>query len=187
MAPEEGSERSFLARSYERHFNERPYLRHTCYLFVTKTTPERMRQKALDLLAKWNGEMNEHLPEPLIYQAWMRAVQDRLIRDDIGPMADEFPHIEPDFLERVFRNIDGAQAWCDVIQSAAVESCTDIARLALDEALVLLARQAGAELYIGSSNFAGVYGNPVQLTGRQVQAQHGMRIGFGDPQLAGGK
>ena len=44
MAPEEGSERSFLARSYERHFNERPYLRHTCYLFVTKTTPEQMRQ-----------------------------------------------------------------------------------------------------------------------------------------------
>ena len=43
-APEEGSERSFLARSYERHFTERPYLRHTCYLFVTKTTPERMRQ-----------------------------------------------------------------------------------------------------------------------------------------------
>ena len=43
-APEEGSERSFLARSYERHFNERPYLRHTCYLFVTKTTPERIRQ-----------------------------------------------------------------------------------------------------------------------------------------------
>ena len=44
MAPEEGSERSFLARSYDRHFNERPYLRHTCYLFVTKTTSERMRQ-----------------------------------------------------------------------------------------------------------------------------------------------
>ena len=43
-APEDGSERSFLARSYERHFNERPYLRHTCYLFVTKTTSERMRQ-----------------------------------------------------------------------------------------------------------------------------------------------
>ena len=42
--PNDGSERSFLARSYERHFNERPYLRHTCYLFVTKTTPERMRQ-----------------------------------------------------------------------------------------------------------------------------------------------
>ena len=43
-APENGSERSFLARSYERHFNERPYLRHSCYLYVTKTTSERMRQ-----------------------------------------------------------------------------------------------------------------------------------------------
>ncbi|MEG1339622.1 MAG: TonB-dependent receptor [Pseudomonas sp.] len=38
----------------------------------------------------------------------------------------------------------------------------NVPALALDEALVLLARQAGAELYIGSSNFAGVYGNPVQ-------------------------
>ncbi|WP_418692244.1 TraG family conjugative transposon ATPase [Alistipes putredinis] len=43
-APEDGSERSFLARSYERHFNERPYLHHSCYLYVTKTTSERMRQ-----------------------------------------------------------------------------------------------------------------------------------------------
>lgn len=43
-APEDGFEQSFLARSYERHFNERPFLRHTCYLYVTKTTPERMRQ-----------------------------------------------------------------------------------------------------------------------------------------------
>ena len=29
---------SFLDRSFERHFNERPYLAHRCYLFLTKTT-----------------------------------------------------------------------------------------------------------------------------------------------------
>jgi hypothetical protein len=29
---------SFLSRSFERHFNERPYLNHACYLFLTKTT-----------------------------------------------------------------------------------------------------------------------------------------------------
>ena len=34
----------FLSRSFERHFNERPYLYHTCYLFLTKTTKERSRQ-----------------------------------------------------------------------------------------------------------------------------------------------
>ena len=38
-------------------------------------TPERRRQRALALLAEWNGEMNEHLPEPLIYAAWMRELQ----------------------------------------------------------------------------------------------------------------
>ena len=29
---------SFLSRSFERHFNERPYLKHSCYLYLTKTT-----------------------------------------------------------------------------------------------------------------------------------------------------
>lgn len=32
---------SFLSRSFERHFNERPYLNHYCYLSLTKTTKER--------------------------------------------------------------------------------------------------------------------------------------------------
>ncbi|WP_149142248.1 penicillin acylase family protein [Gemmobacter caeruleus] len=108
-----------------------------------KGTPERLRQRALDLMAKWNGEMNEHLPEPLIYQAWMRSLQDRLIRDDIGPMADEFTHFDPVFLERVYRNLDGAGAWCDVVQSAVVESCSDLARIALDEALLRLSERYG--------------------------------------------
>jgi conjugation system TraG family ATPase len=37
---------SFLSRSYERHFNERPYLSHTCFLYLTKTTRERMRMQS---------------------------------------------------------------------------------------------------------------------------------------------
>ena len=37
---------SFLDRSFERHFNERPYLAHRCYLYLTKTTKERMRQQS---------------------------------------------------------------------------------------------------------------------------------------------
>mgnify|MGYP000803339399 CR=1 FL=1 len=37
---------SFLSRSFERHFNERPYLKHTCYLYLTKTTRERSRMQS---------------------------------------------------------------------------------------------------------------------------------------------
>jgi penicillin amidase len=109
-------------------------------------TPARQRQIALSLLSEWNGEMNEHLPEPLIYAAWLRALQARLITDDLGPVAKSFRHVEPLFIERVFRNVDGAAAWCDVRQSAPQESCEDMARLALDDALVWIAERYGDAL-----------------------------------------
>ena len=109
-------------------------------------TPERLRQRALILLAEWNGEMNEHLPEPLIAEAWLRAVQKRLIQDELGAMSENFTHISPVFIERVYRNVGGAGVWCDVIQSAVVESCTDIARIALDEALLELTEKYGPNL-----------------------------------------
>ena len=109
-------------------------------------SPARQRQIALSLLAEWNGEMNEHLPEPLIYASWVRALQKRLIEDDLGPLANEFKRVEPLFLERVFRNVDGAAAWCDVQQSAPVETCTNMARLALDDALVYISENYGNAL-----------------------------------------
>ncbi len=37
---------SFLAKSYQMHFNERPFLNHYCYLFITKTTKDRMRMQS---------------------------------------------------------------------------------------------------------------------------------------------
>ncbi|MDA8747504.1 penicillin acylase family protein [Litoreibacter sp.] len=106
-------------------------------------TPERRRQQALDLMASWNGEMSEHLPEPLIYAAWLRTLQQRLIRDEIGPLSMEFAHMEPLFIERVFRDAGGAAIWCDVIQSAATETCSDLSRQALDEALIWLVEKYG--------------------------------------------
>lgn len=109
-------------------------------------TPERRRQRALALLAEWNGEMNEHLPEPLIYAAWMRELQQRLIRDEIGPLADAFQKLEPIFIERVYRDIGGASRWCDITQSTAVETCTDTARAALDDALQWLEERYGPDL-----------------------------------------
>jgi len=109
-------------------------------------TTERRRQQALELLAEWNGEMNEHLPEPLIYAAWLRELQDRLIRDELGPLARAFVQVEPLFLERVFRDIDGASAWCDVVQSSETETCAEMARLALDDALLWIAERHGTNL-----------------------------------------
>ncbi|VDC31936.1 penicillin acylase family protein [Pseudogemmobacter humi] len=109
-------------------------------------TPGHFRQRALDLLAKWNGEMSEHLPEPLIAEAWLRALMDRLIQDELGPLATNFSRPDPVFIERVYRDVGGAAKWCDVVQSAPVETCTDMARMALDEALIRLAETYGPNM-----------------------------------------
>ena len=94
---------------------------------------------ALKLLANWNGDMNEHLPEPLIYASWLRALQTRLIQDELGILQKEFTHVQPLFIERAFRNINGAASWCDVLQSEKVETCSEMAEIALDDALIWLA------------------------------------------------
>ena len=46
----------------------------------------------------------------------------------------------------MFRDTDGAAAWCDVRQSAPTETCTDMARLALDDALVWIGEKYGTAL-----------------------------------------
>ena len=111
----------------------------------TNTSLDR-RQVALELLGNWNGEMNEHLPEPLIYAAWIRALQIRLIEDELGPLHEKFSQVEPLFIEKVYRDIAGAGQWCDVAQSTRVETCAEIARLALDDALAGLEKTYGSEI-----------------------------------------
>ena len=113
---------------------------------VPADSPAGRRQTALDLLANWNGEMNEHLPEPLIYAAWLRALHKRLIVDELGPLHEAFTHAEPLFIERVFRDVAGAGIWCDVAQSRRQESCAEMSRLALDDALAELVETYGSEI-----------------------------------------
>ena len=56
-------EMTFLERSSELHFNERPYLEHSCDLYLTKTTKQRARQQSnFSTLCRGNiipGEVNK--------------------------------------------------------------------------------------------------------------------------------
>ena len=107
---------------------------------------ERLRFDAVSMLASWNGEMNEHLPEPLIYSTWMKFLQKKLIEDELGPISSRFASINPIFIEKVFRDIGGASKWCDIKHSNASETCSEIAAASLDEALSWLQEKYGKNL-----------------------------------------
>ncbi|MEO1511308.1 MAG: penicillin acylase family protein, partial [Planctomycetota bacterium] len=50
---------------------------------------------------------------------------------------------QPVFVERVFRNVDGAGIWCDIDKTSRRETCAEIAGLALDDALAALSARYG--------------------------------------------
>jgi len=104
------------------------------------------RREALNLLSQWNGDMGQHDPEPLIYAAWVRALQRRLIADELGQLSGSITRVNPLFIERVFRNVDGAGIWCDVGPSLEIETCRQIASVALDDALQELATAYGSDI-----------------------------------------
>ena len=104
------------------------------------------RAEAMALLDGWDAAMLEDRPEPLIYAAWMRALQQHLAADELGDLMDAFTHPNPIFLERVLRDTDGASAWCDDGATSEIENCADVVGMALDSALDRLAENPGGAL-----------------------------------------
>lgn len=105
-----------------------------------------MRREALELLAGWNGEMDQHGPEALIFNEWMRALTRRLAQDELGALFEDLAGVRPLFIERVYRNIEGASVWCDVNKTPERETCRQAASIALDDALARLARDYGGDV-----------------------------------------
>lgn len=104
------------------------------------------RQRAVERLKLWNGEMGEHGPEPLIFAAWFRALQRRLAEDELGPLFDRVAAADPLFIERVLRDVGGAGIWCDISKTKAAEGCAEMVRLALDDALAELRTLQGGRI-----------------------------------------
>ncbi|MGQ2985061.1 TraG family conjugative transposon ATPase [Flavobacterium sp.] len=74
---------SFLGKSYQQHFNERPFLNHYCYVFLTKTSKDRMRmQSNFSTLCKGTLIPKEILDKDAIHR-FMEAVAqfERIIND----------------------------------------------------------------------------------------------------------
>ncbi|MEM9046346.1 MAG: penicillin acylase family protein [Pseudomonadota bacterium] len=104
------------------------------------------KDQALEALRNWTGEMNQHGPEPLIFSEWMRQLTRRLALDELGPLFKEIEGPRPLFVERAFRDVDGAGVWCDIDKTPEEETCAEIAELAFDDALAQLTAEFGSQI-----------------------------------------
>ncbi len=85
----------------------------------------------VDRLAAWDGQMQSERPEPLVYSAFMRALEHKLADDELGELGQEFGRPSPVFIARVFSDVGGAATWCDDSRTSDNESCADSAEQAL--------------------------------------------------------
>jgi len=107
---------------------------------------KKIRRLSLDMLANWNGEMSEYLSEPLIYVSWMKKLQERLMKNNLGGLSNQFTVLDPDFINRVFQDIDGASRWCDLINTTQKETCIDMARQSFNLTILELIETKGAKI-----------------------------------------
>jgi len=105
-------------------------------------------QLALARLLAWDGAMRADAPEPLLWHAWLRRLRLRIFADDLGDLADEMVAANERTLAtlNVLRGATHARDWCDDRTTERIETCSDMAATALDEAVTELAQQSGRDV-----------------------------------------
>lgn len=108
---------------------------------LIKVKPNATRAvQAYTMLSYWNGEMKRDRPEPLIFNAWMRALTKAVYADELGDLFKAYWGMRPVFMKNVL--MGGQDHWCDNVKTKARESCDQLILQSLTDALAEL----GAEM-----------------------------------------
>ena len=91
-------------------------------------------------LGGWDGTMDRRLAEPLVFVAWLRALNRRLYADETGAAFPGLWRLRPVF---VLETLKRGAAWCDDVATPPRETCPEIVGEALDDALAELRARFG--------------------------------------------
>ena len=100
-------------------------------------------RRALALARGWDGVMRVDSPAPLVFAAWYRELTRLVYADELGELFADFWDQRAAFMIAVMTG--GASAWCDDVNTPAVETCPQLAARAMDLAAADLAKRYGAE------------------------------------------
>jgi penicillin amidase len=102
-------------------------------------------RKALAWLRGWNALMDMNKPEPLIMNAWSRALVAAVFKDDLPTSFKFFNHQRATVLIRLLEQ-GGARDWCDKQTTRRVEQCSEIIAQSFDTALDELREEYGKDM-----------------------------------------
>lgn len=121
---------------------------------ILRKTAARSEQgkRALKLLNHWDGAMDANKPEPLIFNAWVRAASRRIFQDELGEslMNDywELRNVHQPMLN-VLKNKEGQGRWCNDVSKPAtgkLQTCDKVLTLSLDDALNGITQRYGKDM-----------------------------------------
>ena len=111
-------------------------------LLVDATPNSAMGRNALALLREWDGTMDRHYPEPLIFLAWMDEIKKAILADDLGSAYSSFWGGRIRLIKSILTD---QTHWCDVNTSQAIETCSNVISKALDSAVAWLSERPELE------------------------------------------
>ena len=97
-------------------------------------------RKAATMLAKWDGAMAGGRAEPLIFSAWLLALNRALYGDELGADTPSYLGARP---MAVLSMLTRRQNWCDNVKTPKPETCDEVLAASLETALDRLSAEYG--------------------------------------------
>jgi penicillin amidase len=112
------------------------------YVRAEESNPQ--MKKALELLAKWGGNIQKDIAAPSIFNTFYVRFGFLTFVDELGDdLASEYISERYISMERFFEMVDNGSEFFDDVRTPAKETVSDIATLAFKETLSLLERHTG--------------------------------------------
>ena len=98
---------------------------------------------ALQRLRGWDAHMDRGKVEPLLFTAWLRALNREVLAARLGPSFESYWNLHPEVMTLILTQ---HQVWCAEPQAPKVNTCGDALAAALHGALDGLSRRYGSDM-----------------------------------------
>lgn len=111
-------------------------------LMLDAAKPDQETADAIHKLRLWHYAMDAEAPQPLIFIAWLRALNRDLFAPKLGPHFKSYWGLRPLVIKHI---LQGDSFWCGQSQQAAPATCARLVNRSLHEALSALHSRYGSD------------------------------------------